>query len=94
MGGVLRTGFSHATGDAVIIQDADLEYYPNEYPIVVESIFNGECDVVYGSRSLNNKRKGYKANVVANHVLAMLSNVFTNQNLQIWKHATNVLKGM
>ena len=44
-GGALRTGFQHATGDVVIIQDADLEYDPNEYPLVVMPIVNGECDV-------------------------------------------------
>ena len=61
-GAGLRTGFEHATGDAVIVQDVDLEYDPNEYPLVVEPIFNGEADVVYGSRYLNQKRKGYLAN--------------------------------
>ena len=49
-GGALRTGFRHATGDAVIIQDADLEYDPMEYPLVVIPVINDECDVCYGSR--------------------------------------------
>ena len=47
-GGALRTGFRHATGDAVIIQDADLEYDPMEYPLVVTPVINDECDVCYG----------------------------------------------
>ena len=76
-GGALHTGFKAATGDAVIVQDADLEYDPNEYPLVVEPIFNGEADVVYGSRYLNQKRKGYLANRLANWFLIKLSNIFT-----------------
>lgn len=76
-GGALHTGFKAATGDAVIVQDADLEYDPNEYPLVVEPIFNGEVDVVYGSRYLNQKRKGYLANRLANWFLTKLSNLFT-----------------
>ncbi len=77
-GGALRTGFQAATGDVCIVQDADLEYDPNEYPKVVEPIFNGEADVVYGSRFLNQKRKGYLANRLANAFLTKLSNFFTH----------------
>lgn len=77
-GGALRTGFQAATGDVCIVQDADLEYDPNEYPKVVEPIFNGEADVVYGSRFLNQKRKGYLANRLANAFLTKLSNLFTH----------------
>lgn len=80
-GAGLRTGFEHATGDAVIVQDADLEYDPNEYPLVVEPIFKGEADVVYGSRYLNQKRKGYLANRLANWFLTNLSNLFTGLHL-------------
>ena len=74
-GAGLRTGFEHATGDTVIVQDANLEYDPNEYPFVVESIFNNEAEVVYGSRYLNQKRKGYLANRTANRLLTKLSNI-------------------
>ena len=77
-GGALRTGFQAATGDVCIVQDADLEYDPNEYPKVVEPIFNGEADVVYGSRFLNQKRKGYLTNRLANAFLTKLSNFFTH----------------
>jgi len=80
-GGALRTGFRHATGDIVIIQDADLEYDPNEYPLVVQPIVDGECDVCYGSRFLNQPAKGYRANQVANRFLTSLSNLFTQLKL-------------
>lgn len=80
-GAALRTGFAHATGDAVIVQDADLEYDPNEYPLVVDPVFSGEADVVYGSRFLEGERKGYLANRLANRFLTTLSNIFTGQKL-------------
>lgn len=80
-GGALRTGFAHASGDVVIIQDADLEYNPMEYEAIVSPILNGECDVCYGSRFLNQKAKGYKANRIANKGLTMLSNMFTHLKL-------------
>lgn len=80
-GGALRTGFAHATGDVVIIQDADLEYDPMEYPKVVYPIVAGRCDVCYGSRFLRQPAKGYKANQIANKGLTMLSNLFTHLRL-------------
>ncbi len=80
-GGALRTGFAAATGYAVIIQDADLEYDPNEYPLVVEPVFEKKALVVYGSRFLNQKAKGYLANRLANKGLTMLSNIMTRQHL-------------
>lgn len=80
-GAALRTGFQAATGDVVIIQDADLEYDPMEYPLVVNPIFEGKAKVVYGSRFLHQKRKGYLANRLANWGLTTFSNMCTGQKL-------------
>ena len=82
-GGALRTGFKAATGDAVIVQDADLEYDPNEYPIVVTPIFEDKADVVYGSRFQQTKKYdgAYRKNILANLFLTKLSNLFTGLHL-------------
>ena len=80
-GGALATGFKAATGDVVIIQDADMEYDPDEYPLVVGPIFEGRAEVVYGSRFMNQKAKGYVLNRLANKGLTFLSNLMTHQRL-------------
>ncbi len=80
-GAALRTGFAQATGEVVIVQDADDEYDPLEYPNVVQPIFDSTFPVVYGSRFLEGKREGYFANRVANAFLTFLSNLFTGQKL-------------
>lgn len=80
-GGALKTGFTAATGDVVIIQDADMEYDPDEYPDVVNPIFEGRAKVVYGSRFLKQRAKGYLLNRLANKGLTFLSNCRTHQKL-------------
>lgn len=81
-GAALRRGFKEATGDVIIIQDADLEYDPNEYPKLIKLIQQGVADVVYGSRFLGGPHRVlYFWHYVGNKILTTLSNIFTNLNL-------------
>lgn len=81
-GGALRTGFSKVSGDIVIIQDADLEYTPNDYPALIRPIEEGVADVVYGSRFLGGPhRVHFFWHYVANCGLTTFSNMMTNLNL-------------
>ena len=82
-GAALRTGIAAATGDIVIIQDADLEYDPQEYPLLLEPFHHGKADVVFGSRFLGGRphRVVYYWHSLGNWALTTLSNMFTNINL-------------
>jgi len=81
-GAALRTGFAAATGDIVLVQDADLEYDPAEYPKLLGPILDGRADVVYGSRFLGEPHRVlFFWHAVGNRILTTLSNMVTNLNL-------------
>lgn len=82
-GAALRTGFNEASGDIVVVQDADLEYDPEEYEILFDPILKDRADVVFGSRFMGGRphRVVYFWHMIGNKILTLLSNMFTNINL-------------
>jgi len=81
-GAALRRGFQEAQGDIILIQDADLEYDPGDYPTLLKPILDGKADVVYGSRFLGGPHRVlYFWHFVGNQFLTLLSNITTNLNL-------------
>jgi len=93
-GAALRTGFAAATGDIVLIQDADLEYDPQEYPRLIRPIIEGRADVVFGSRFAGGDahRVVYFWHMIGNKFLTLLSNMCTNVNLTDMETCYKVFK--
>ncbi len=99
-GAALRTGFEQVTGDIVLVQDADLEYNPRDYPVLLQPLLDDEADVVYGSRFLGGPHRVlFFWHYVGNRFLTTLSNMFTDLNLSDMETCykvfrTEVLRGM
>ncbi len=94
-GAALKAGFLKSTGDIVLVQDADLEYNPDDYPLLLEPFLKYDADVVYGSRFVSQypKRVLYFWHYVANIILTTFSNMLTNLNLTDMETGYKVFRG-
>ena len=94
-GAAIRTGFAQSHGDIVLIQDADMEYNPSDYPKLLGPILDGRADIVYGSRFRGSEEGNvlYFWHAVGNTVLTLLSNMFTNLNLSDMETGYKVIRG-
>ena len=91
-GATLRTGFEHITGDITLIQDADLEYDPQDYPRLLEPILNDTADVVYGSRFMEGRQEGLLRSYLANRFLTFLSNLVNGTKITDMETCYKVIK--
>ena len=94
-GAAIRTAQPHVTGDIVVIQDADLEYSPTEYPKLIQPIIDGEADAVFGSRFIGDRphRVLFFWHMVGNKLLTLVSNMFTNVNLTDMETCYKAVRG-
>jgi len=93
-GAALRTGFARATGDIVVVQDADLEYNPAEIPLLLAPVAEGKADAVYGSRFLGGPHRVlFFWHMIGNKALTLLSNFFTDLNLTDMETCYKVIRG-
>jgi glycosyltransferase involved in cell wall biosynthesis len=91
-GAALRTGFQHVTGDITLIQDADLEYDPQDYPRLIQPILDGTADAVYGSRFAQGRPHSLLMSYLANRFLTLLSNLLTSYKLTDMETCYKVFK--
>ncbi len=91
-GATLRTGFEHITGEITLIQDADLEYDPNDYPKLLEPILTNQASVVYGSRFMEGRQEGLLRSYLANRFLTGLSNLVNGTKLTDMETCYKVIK--